>query len=125
MMKKYLELNDLKVYKESFDLSNSVWNVVLKWSYFEKDTVGKQLVKSVDSISANIAEGYGRYYKKEKITFFRYSLGSLRESYDWLEKARIRKLLSEDEYEKISSIIKVLPKEINNLIKYTNENLSN
>ena len=37
----YLKLNDIGAYKISFSLSNYVWNIVLKWSYFEKDTVGK------------------------------------------------------------------------------------
>ena len=50
----------------AFDLSNYVWDVVLKWDYFSRDTVGKQYVKAIDSISANIAEGFGRYHKKEK-----------------------------------------------------------
>jgi four helix bundle protein len=75
--KKFLKLNDIEAYRIAFKLSNQVWDIVLKWDYFAKDTVGKQFVKSVDSISANIAEGFGRYSKKDKVKFFRYSFGSL------------------------------------------------
>jgi four helix bundle protein len=34
--------------------------IVVKWSVFARDTVGKQLVKAADSVGANIAEGTGR-----------------------------------------------------------------
>ena len=91
---------------------------------FEKKTVGDQFVRSIDSISANIAEGFGRYHKKDKIHFYKISYGSLTESLDWNEKASYRKLLSEDEYNYISTELKNLPKEINHLIYFTNEKLS-
>ncbi|GAN32304.1 MAG: four helix bundle protein [Candidatus Brocadia sp. AMX2] len=65
MEKIFLRLNDVQPYKTAFNLSNFVWEIVTKWDYFAKDTVGKQFVKAVDSISANIAEGFGRYFKKE------------------------------------------------------------
>lgn len=81
-MKKYLELKDISAYRIAFDLSNYVWNEVIKWNYFSKDSVGRQLVRAVDSISANIAEGFGRYFKKDKIIFYRYSYGSIEECLD-------------------------------------------
>ena len=121
--KKFLKLNDIEAYKISFKLSNQVWDIVLKWDYFSKDTIGKQFVRAVDSISANIAEGFGRYSKKDKIKFFRYSYGSLYESLDWNEKSHIRKLLSEDEYSLIFSELIKLPKAINSLILFTNKKL--
>ena len=122
--KKFLKLNDIEAYKIAFKLSNQVWDIVLKWDYFAKDTVGKQLVKSVDSILANIAEGFGRYSKKDKVKFFRYSVGSLYESLDWNEKSHVRKLLSEDEYSNIFSELIKLPKAINSLILFTNKKLN-
>ncbi|MGQ9644360.1 MAG: four helix bundle protein, partial [Ignavibacterium sp.] len=59
--KKFLKLNDIEAYRISFKLSNQVWDIVLKWDHFSKDTIGKQFVRAVDSISANIAEGFGIY----------------------------------------------------------------
>ncbi len=119
----YLMLNDISAYKISFGLSNYVWGIVVKWNYFEKDTVGKQFVRAIDSISANIAEGFGRYSKKEKIHFYRYSFGSLKESQDWNEKSKIRNLLNPEEYKHIFEELTKLPREINYLIKYTDEKL--
>lgn len=120
MEKKYLQLNDIEAYKIAFGLSNYVWEIVIKWDYFSKDTVGKQFARAVDSISANIAEGFGRYGKKDKINFYRYSYGSIKESFDWNEKAKIRKLITKEQYDYIFSELQKLPISINGLIKYTN-----
>ena len=121
--KKYLKLNDIEAYRIAFKLSNKVWDTILKWDYFEKDTTGKQFARAVDSISANLAEGFGRYSKKDKIKFFRYSLRSLYESLDWNEKSHLRKLISEEEYSNIFSELIKLPKSINSLILFTNNKL--
>lgn len=121
--KTYLTLNKVDAYLISFRLSNYIWEVVLKWEKFEKWTIGKQLTESADSISANIAEGFGRYHKKEKIHFYRYSYGSMEETKDWIRKVTLRNLLSNDEKTKILSDLQKLPFAINQLIKYTNQKL--
>jgi len=123
MEKNYIDFTDLSSYKLSYDLSNIVWNAVIEWDYFAKDTVGKQLVRAIDSISANIAEGFGRYSKKDKIHFYRYSFSSLKESKSWLDKSLKRKLISENQFNEINIIMEKLPKELNTLIKYTNDKL--
>ncbi len=124
MDKKYLTINDISAYNIAFNLSNYVWGIVIKWDYFAKETVGKQYARAIDSISSNIAEGFGRYGKKDKVVFYRYSYGSLKESLDWTEKARTRALLSEGEYNHIKDELGRLPRDINSLIKYTNEKLT-
>ena len=118
--KKYLKLNDIECYKMSFHLSNYVWNVVIKWDVFAKRTVGSQFVQAIDSISANISEGFGRYFKKDKIKFYRYSQGTLMESLDWNQKAKVRMLLTENEYKFIFDELQKMPKSLNSLIAYTN-----
>ena len=122
--KKYLQLNDIDGYVISYHLSNFVWNVVKKWDYFARDTVGKQFVRAVDSISANIAEGFGRYSKKDKVRFYYYSYGSIKESLDWNEKSMKRGLLSEKEYEYIFQSLTKLPREVHSLINFTKERLA-
>lgn len=120
---KYLQLNDIDCYVKALTLSNYVWDTVSGWSWFDKKTIGSQFVDAVDSISANIAEGFGRYNKKDKIKFYRYSFGSVKESLDWNQKAKIRKLLTEEKYQYILDELLALPKEINQLIQYTNQKL--
>jgi four helix bundle protein len=120
---KYLKLNDIDAYKIAFHLSNYVWDIVINWEYFSKKTVGEQFMTAIDSISANIAEGFGRYHKKDKIKFYRYSAGSVKECFDWCEKSKVRKLISEEQYAYIFSQLNLLPLKINSLVKYTNEHL--
>ena len=117
---KYLQLNDIDAYKRALSLSGYVWNLVVKWDWFAKQTVGMQFVKAVDSASANVAEGFGRYFKKDKIRFYRISFGSITEVLDWNQKAKSRNLLNQKEYNHILKESKKLQKEINQLIKYTN-----
>ena len=124
VVKKYLRLNDISAYKIAFHLSNYVWGIVVQWDHFSKETVGKQFVRAVDSISANLAEGFGRYTKKDKINFYRYSYGSIKESFDWNEKSKVRKLISDSQYDDILEELNKLPLEVNKLIKYTNEKLT-
>ncbi len=120
---KYLKLNDIEAYKISFNLSNMVWEIILNWKQFEKDTVGKQFIRSIDSISANIAEGFGRYHKKDKIKFYRYSYGSLYESLDWNEKANKRNLITTEQYNYILNQLQKLPKSLHHLINFTDNKL--
>lgn len=119
----YLKLSDIECYMISYNLSNYVWNIVIKWDWFAKKTVGSQFVTAVDSISANIAEGFGRYHKKDKIKFYRYSQGSNKESFDWNQKSKVRGLLTPEEYSHILQELQKLPKSINQLVKFTNEKL--
>lgn len=125
MDKKFLKLSDIEAYREAFYLSNYVWSVVKNWDYFSKKTVGEQLVRAVDSISANIAEGFGRYGKRDKIKFYYYSHGSVKEALDWNEKSKIRELINKEEYKYIFDKLIFLPKSINQLIYYTNSKLKN
>ena len=120
---KYLQLNDIDCYKRALSLSTYVWNLVSEWDWFAKKTVGIQFVTAIDSISANIAEGFGRYGKKDKVKFYYYSFGSAKESLDWNEKSKIRKLISKKEYDHILNELQILPKEIYQLINFTNDKL--
>ena len=79
---KFLQLNDLEAYKLSFHLSNCIWNTVINWDCFSKSTISIQYVDTADSISANIAEGFGRHFKKDKVNFYRFSKESLKEYFD-------------------------------------------
>ena len=121
--KEYLTLEKNSAYKMAFDFANNIWDIVNEWDYFAKHTVGKQLVRAVDSVSANIAEGFGRYTKKDKTRFYRISIGSLFETEDWLKKSAKRKLIVEETHFHYKNVLNELKKEIYNLINFTNEKL--
>ena len=124
MEKRYLKLNDLNAYKIAFNLSNYVWGIVIEWDWFAKKHVGTQFIEAMDSISANLAGGVGRYHKKDKIKFYRYSQGSIKECFNRNEKSKVRKLLNEELYHNILKELKKLPQVINHSIQFTNQKLT-
>jgi four helix bundle protein len=112
-----MKLEELQVYQLSMELGEKVWEVVIDWDYFLKDTVGKQLLKSVDSIAANLSEGFGRYFYKENKQLCYYSRGSLFETKTWLTKVRNRNLISEEQFKNFSKDIDLIGKKLNSYIK--------
>ena len=68
-----MKLEDLEVYNISMDLSDKIWFIVEQWDFFKKDTIGKQLVQAIDSVSSNISEGFGRNTYKDQRSFYYYS----------------------------------------------------
>lgn len=122
--KKFLKLQDIEAYRISFQLSNYVWEMVKGWNRIMQNTVGEQFIRAADSVSANLAEGFGRYNKKDKIRFYRISYASMMECIDWNEKAKTRNLIAEDQYAYVFAELEKLPKSINSLIKFTNDKLA-
>lgn len=110
-------LDDFQVYQLSLDLGEDVWNIVLKWDYFCKDTIGKQLVRASDSIAANLSEGLGRYHYKETKNFSYYSRGSLFETKTWITKAKNRSLINETQFIEFTNTLEIIGIKINNYIK--------
>ena len=92
-----IRLDDLEVYKIAMEIGGIIWNTVSKWYPFDKDTLGKQLVRSADSMALNIAEGYGRFSYKENKNFCYYARGSAFETFTSLKKAFDRRLITENE----------------------------
>jgi len=97
-MPKNLKLEDLEVYKVSMEIGEIVWQIVTKWDYFERKTLGAQLVDAADSIAFNVSEGYGRFHFKENKNFCYYSRGSAKETLTGVNKAKTRNLITEEEF---------------------------
>ena len=112
-----MKLDELRVYKRADELSDEIWNLAVNMNYFEKDTLGKQLVRSADSISANIAEGFGRYFYKENRQFCFYSRGSLLETKNWLSKCHRRNIISSEKLEFLIKEIEEVHISLNAYIK--------
>jgi four helix bundle protein len=99
------------------EVGEEVWDEVVRWKFFEKDTVGKQFVRAVDSIAANLSEGLGRYHFREAKNFSYYARGSLFETKTWITKAQTRNLISNEKSTEILDKLEVLGRMINAYIK--------
>ncbi len=112
-----LRLEDLEVYRIAMEIGDDIWSVVNEWHYFAKETLGKQLVRSADSIALNIAEGYGRYHYKENRNFCFIARGSNIETKAALIKAKTRKLISDEKFKLIINKLEKVHKMLNSYIK--------
>lgn len=119
-----MKLEELNIYNISMELGDKIWIVISDWDKFAQDTIGKQLIRAVDSIAANISEGFGRYHFKESNHFNYYARGSLYETKTWITKAYSRKLMNDELYDELKSCINDLAVRLNNYIS-SNRNSSN
>jgi four helix bundle protein len=111
------DFEDLEVYKLSERLANEIWQIVKEWDNFTKDTVGKQIVRSADSICANIAEGRGRYNDQDNRRIVKIARGSLYETVSWLRLAYARKLLTSEHINKFKPLFDDLLPKLNAYLK--------
>jgi four helix bundle protein len=115
-------VDELNVYNLSMVLGETIWNIVDKWNYFTKDTIGKQLVRAADSVAANLSEGFGRYHYLENKNFCYYSRGSLYETKTWIIKAHNRMLITDSDFTSLSNDINSIGKMLNSYIKSISKN---
>ena len=111
-----MRLEELQVYQLAMNIAEEIWNIVIRWDYFAKDTIGKQLVKAADSMAANLSEGYGRFFYKENKQFCYYSRGSLFETKTWLIKTHNRKLIKDEEFDNFMKDLDTIGIKLNNYI---------
>ena len=95
------EIYELDVYRLSEELSDLIWYAFDEWSKKAQVTIDYQIIKSSvikssDSIAANLAEGYGRHTPAERRVFYRYARGSFEETKAWLRKLIRRNIISAD-----------------------------
>ena len=107
----------LSVYQLSEQLPDLIWEIVLEWNPFARETVGKQLVKAADSVGANISEGTGRGTYVDNRRFVRIARGSLNETKHWLRRAFKRHLLTMKQIKTVKPIVDELAPRLNAYLK--------
>ena len=112
-------LETLQVWQKAIAFTEKVCKEVLpllpiqeKWGLVD------QLRRSGQSIPANIAEGYGRYYYQEGIRFCYIARGSLEETFSHLTLAHNMQYLSDEEFQKLYSEILEIRRMLNGYISF-------
>jgi four helix bundle protein len=111
------DFEKLHVYRLAERLADAIWQFVFAWEHFARDTVGKQLVRAVDSIGANIAEGCGRGTFQDNRRFVRVARGSLNETKHWLRRAFVRNLLTPAQVAQTRPLLDELSPRLNAYLK--------
>ncbi|MBI2457702.1 MAG: four helix bundle protein [candidate division NC10 bacterium] len=106
-------LEGLRIFRLAEKLADEIWEEVLTWKPFARNTVGRELVRAADSVGANIAEGHGRFHYREEITFDYYGRGSLRETRFWLRRAVARKIIPDTTFQRLMAMVDELEPQLN------------
>ncbi|MCU0471549.1 MAG: four helix bundle protein [Arcicella sp.] len=110
---------DLEVYKECRQLRISISSLTKnEFPIDEKYKLTDQIIRSSRSITANIAEGYGRYYFKENIQFCRISRASLTETLEHLITAFDEKYISESKLIELKTKVDTCGRLLNGYINF-------
>jgi four helix bundle protein len=113
----YINLKDLLVYKMALELSLYCWVIYEKFDWETRKIEGTQFIRSIDSVGANIAEGYGRFHYLDRIKFYYNSRGSLLESKHWIYLLYKRNKVLSDDYKHIIEKLNNLHVQLNGFIK--------
>lgn len=113
-----LQLEDLEVWKKGREFRNKISIFCKTLPKEEKYRLVDQMIRTSRSITANIAEGYGRFHYQENIQYCRQARGSLTEMYDHLTVALDEGFVTNDQLIEHVEFQKLLLKILNGYISH-------
>ena len=117
-MKSY---RDLIVWQKSMIWVTLAYSLTSKLPENEKFGLSSQIKRSSVSIPSNIAEGYGRNYRKDYSRFLQIARGSLFECQTQLQLAINLNFISSDDCREINDLSIEIEKMLNSLINKLSE----
>ncbi len=111
-------LDTLEVYITAKAFRKEIVAIANTFPKEEKFLLTAQIKDCARSISANIAEAYGRYHYQEAIQFCRIARGSLLETYDHLSSALDENYINEILFQELKIKQESLLKMLNGYIAY-------
>lgn len=116
---------DLEVWQLARELRRTVSKVVKTFPADEKYRLTDQMIRASRSVTANIAEGYGRYHYQENIQYCRQSRGSLFELIDHLTVASDERYIAGEIFDDEKERIFVVIRKLNGYIHYLEKRKKN
>lgn len=117
MTKKIVNFTDLVAWKEGHSLVLEIYSITKQFPNQETFILSSQMQRSVISITSNIAEGFSRKGKREKIQFYSTALASLTELQNQLIIAKDLTYISEQKFNELTDLTILVHKLINGLVK--------
>jgi four helix bundle protein len=113
----YNDFTEMPVWQLAMEIVSDVYSLTEKLPKREDYALCGQMRDAAISISANIAEGFGRWHRKDKINFYFYSRGSACEERSHLLSGKRVGYFTDEEVSPISNKCKQVVEELNKLIK--------
>lgn len=115
---KYPDFTSMPVWQKSVELLIKIYKVTKSFPSEEKFGLVSDMRRAANSISHNIAEGFGRFEAKDKTRFYKISRGSV---YELMSQSivshKIEYIKNETELEEILKEANEIIQELNALIK--------
>jgi four helix bundle protein len=108
---------DLRVWQESHFLSLEIYKLTKEFPEEEAYGLSSQLRRAAVSVTSNIAEGFNRFSKKEKIQFYSIALGSVSEVHSQTILAKDLHYISDTDFKTAEEQIEIIHKALAALIK--------
>ena len=115
----------LEVWIRGREIRRKISDLTKKFPDEEKYKLTDQMIRASRSVTANIAEGYGRFHFQENIQYCRQARGSLYELIDHLTVSLDEKYISQEIYKMHKTEIFEIVKLLNGYIKYLRERKEN
>jgi len=109
---------DIEAWKLGRKIRIEVYKIVKMLPLEEKYGLGSQMRRAAISITANIAEGFGRFHYQENIQFCRQSRGSLYEIQDHIITCYDEKYITKEQFDEIYALIEQAAKALNGYIRW-------
>lgn len=108
----------MPVWQESQDLAVTIYRITEKLPKSEMYALTDQMRRSSSSISANIAEGFGRGTYKDRSHFYHIALGSLLETKNFIYLSARLRYIPEEDVNKIIKDIESVHSQITAILRY-------
>ncbi len=116
MEKVFNDFRDMSVWQKAFALLKAVYTIVKKFPIEERYALTDDLKRSANSVCHNIAEGYGRFERRDKLRFYKIARGSSYEAISQLLVAESQHYISTENCEDMIREYKIVIDELNALI---------
>lgn len=118
-MDKITSFKQLQVWQKGHKLVVDIYLVTNTFPSEEKFGLSNQLRRAAVSLTSNIAEGFSRRSKNEKMQFYSIAHGSLTEIQNQILIAKDVKFMNNDIYQTLENSITEIHKMLNSLISST------
>jgi four helix bundle protein len=113
------DFTDLEVWQLARELRRGAYNVATQLPADERFGLAQQLRRAASSVTANIAEGFGRYSYQENIQFCRLARGSVYELRDHLTAAVDQAYITAEDQQRFDALAQRVIQVLNGYIRAT------
>lgn len=111
-LNKLQDFRDMKGYKKALEFYNKLYVKAQELPFYEQYGVFDQMIRSAESIVANLAEGSGSLYLKTRANFYSIAFATSCETEAWLDVMKIKKYFENDEelYYELNEMLREIKK---------------